>query len=90
MALLNDVISAKSIDNLATFIIFEQPTPGFTSFIRKMRLRTDMHHHLDKLIEEKRDYLAGNENKSLDEEDIILFELDEKNKINNNFAEATF
>ena len=35
LALLNDVISAKSIDNLESFILFEQPTPGFTSVRQK-------------------------------------------------------
>ena len=84
LALLNDVISAKSIDNLATFIIFEQPTPGFyISSSEEMKIKNPtLHHHLDKLILRKNEITwLGNENKSLDEEDIILFELDENNKL---------
>ena len=41
-----------------------------------------LHHHLDKLILRKNEITwLGNENKSLDEEDIILFELDENNRL---------
>ena len=84
LALLNDVISARTINSLSSFIISQMPVPGFgiTSPSEMREKNPILLNQLSKLINRHTDIYWLEEGRySIESDDIIFFDVNEDNEV---------